>query len=323
MPPFRCFFRAQSEESSVHSPRTLVYAALSYCVMMWALNTVLVKHLLGGIAPLAFTGMRFLIMTPLVVLLAVLRRERLFMHVRDLPLLIACAACGYGVYQYFWIVGLSYTTAFATALLSSLTPIFTFAIVAVARIERVRSGRWLGALVALVGVAIFEGAFSGHAAFRLGDALALGAAAIFAFYNVLSARLLDRYTPVALVAITMCIGTVMILPGAIPQMLHQNYAHLPLADWLIFGYAVLFPIVLTFPVWSWGISRLGAARTSIFQFAVPVLAGLLSIPLLHARIANYQIAGAVACIGGMAFSQALGRVSLTALWSERTLPLKR
>lgn len=302
--------------------RPLLYPGLMFVAFSWAMNTVLVKYALTSIDPLAFTGLRFLAMTPLAFLLARAMHQQVRFKLRDLPMLIACGACGYGLYQYFWIFGLANTSAFASSLLASLSPVLTLAIVSILGYERVYAGRWFGAAVALFGVAVFEGAFAGHLTFRPGDALTFSAAAIFAIFNVLSARLLDRYTPLGLVAVTMTIGTLIILPGALPRMIHENYAALPAADWWVFAFSVIFPIVLTFPVWSWGISVLGAGRASLFQFTVPVLAGLLSIAILHSRIEVHQIIGTAVCIGGMAISQLLGKFSLTAIWAERTVSLK-
>ena len=303
--------------------RAIVYLGLIYVVAAWALNTVIVKYAIHTMDPLAFTGIRFIVMTPLAFLLATLMGTRVRIFPGDWPLLIAVGACGYGVYQYLWVLGLAHTSAFASALLATLAPLITLAIVAFRKTERVRSGRWLGALIALAGVAVFEGVFAGHLTFRIGDLLTLGSSAVFAMFNVLTARLLDRYTPVSLVAIAMAIGTVMILPGAIPRMLQQNWAAVSPVDWLILAYSVVFPILLTFPVWSYGISMLGAGRTSIFQFGVPVIAGILSVVILHNHIDPHQIAGAAVVIIGMAISQLLGKVSLIDLWSQRTFPLER
>lgn len=307
----------------VKSRRTLVYLSLVYVAFAWALNTVLAKYAFTRFDPLAFTGIRFLAMTPLSFLLARVMGERVHIEKRDIPLLIACGACGYGLYQYLWVIGLAHTTAFASALLSTLAPMLTLAFVAVRGSERVRSGRWLGAAIALFGVAVFEGAFAGHVTFRIGDLLTLASAAVFAAFNVLTARLLDRYTPVALVAIAMTVGTIMIVPGAIPRLLAQNWGAVTLADWGVLAYSVTFPIVLTFPVWSYGISQLGAGRASLFQFATPVLAGLLSVVLLRNTIEIHQLIGAAVCITGMAISQSLGAYSLSAIWAERTQGVER
>jgi drug/metabolite transporter (DMT)-like permease len=106
-------------------------------------------------------------------------------------------------------------------------------------------------------------------------------------------------------------------------MIRQDWSKVTLLDWGVFAYAVTFPIVLTFPVWSYGISQLGAGRTSLFQFGVPVIAGFLSVALLGTRIAPHEVFGAAVCIAGMAISQLLGKVSLTAIWAQRTQGMER
>ncbi len=303
--------------------RVRVILGLLYVVAAWGLNTVLVKVVFTQIDPLAFMGLRFLIMPPLAIALLRASGARIRVDRHDLPLLIAAAACGYGVYQYFWILGLAHTTAFASALLGSLAPMFTLFIVAAFKIERVNTVRWIGALLALLGVAIFEGAFAGRASVRLGDILTLLSAMIFAGYNVLSAKLLSRYSPLSLVAITLTIGAVMVVPGAVWAIAHTDFARVPWYAWAIFGYAVLFPILLTYPIWTWGIGQMGAARVSLFLYFVPIVAGLLSLPLLHASIAPYEIAGSLLCIAGMIVATALSRVSLTQWWASRTLGIER
>ena len=310
-------------KAPVASGRLGIFIGLCYVAFVWGLNTVAIKHAVADINPLAFTAMRFLLMAPLTIAWALSRNESLRFAPRDLPLLVACGACGYGVYQYFWVLGLFHTTAFASSLLITLTPIITLVIVAALGNEQVHGVRWFGAGMALLGVAIFEGAFAGAFAMRLGDTLTLVSAGIFALYTILSARLLNRYSPLSLLAITMTIGACMIIPGMLPALLHTDLRRLSALDWSIYAYSVLFPIVLTYPVWSRGITRLGAARTSLFQFLVPIIAGVLSVPLLHARISWYQIVGAIVAISGMAIAQALGRFSLTDWWLQRTSPAER
>ena len=141
--------------------RLLIYGALLYVVLAWSINHIVAKQAISQMDPLAFTFLRFLIMTPLVFVMVYASGRRLHIERRDIPTLLLCSACGFGVYQYLWVLGLARTTPFATALLGATTPIFTLAIVAIAGHEHVRPGRWVGAVIALLGVAIFEGAFSG------------------------------------------------------------------------------------------------------------------------------------------------------------------
>lgn len=287
--------------------RLLIYGALFYVILAWSLNTIIAKQAFAQINPLAFTFLRFLVMTPLAFAMAYASGGRIHVERRDVPTLILCSLCGFGLYQYLWVLGLAHTTPFATALLSALTPIFTLAIVAIAGHEHVRPGRWAGAAVALFGVAIFEGAFSGVASARIGDLLVLAAAILFSGYNVLGARLLRRYTPLELLAITMSIGLVTLIPGGLPALMHTNLAALSSDTWWRIGYATLFPILLTYPVWTWGISKLGAGKGSVLQFFLPVLTGVLSVPILHATFPAHEIIGAAVCLGGMLFAIAFGR----------------
>jgi drug/metabolite transporter (DMT)-like permease len=305
------------------SSRLTLYAALLYVVACWGLNTVLVKVALEHIDPLAFTMLRFIAMTPLTFVLARIAGERIHIQTRDLPMLILCGACGFGLYQYFWILGLANTTPFASALLGSTVPLFTLAMVAITGQEHVRSGRWAGAAIAFTGVAIFEGALSGHLRFRIGDTLALASAFVFAAYGLLSARMLDRYGPLTLVAITMAIGALMLVPGGMPALVRADLRHLPSSVWGIFAFATLFPVVLTYPVWSYGISRLGGGTASLFAFLIPLIAGGASMLILHTHIAPYQLAGAAVCLAGMLVANALGRMSLTRLWTTRSFGAER
>jgi drug/metabolite transporter (DMT)-like permease len=303
--------------------RPLVYLGLLYVVACWGLNIVLVKSAIALLDPLAFTALRFLAMTPLAFGLVYAMGERVAIERRDVALLIVCAACGYGFYQYLWILGLANTSAFASSLLGATAPIFTIAIVAVLGHERVRSVRWIGVAMALLGVAVFEGAFAGHATFRIGDALTLLSSISFAVYNVVTARLMNRYSPVVLVAVTLAMGMLMILPAGIPRLAHAHLAHLGWAVWGPFLFAVAFPIVLTWPVWNYGISVIGPARAGLFGFLVPIVAGFAGVLLLGARFEVHQIVGAAICIAGMVLASLFGRFSVGAIWAERSMPLER
>ncbi len=289
--------------------RLLIYGALSYVILAWSINTIVAKQAFAQIDPLAFTFLRFLVMTPLALVVVYAGGGRIHIERRDIGTLVLCSLCGFGLYQYLWVIGLAHTTPFATALLSALTPIFTLAIVAIAGHEHVRPGRWVGAAVALFGVAIFEGAFTGAATAHIGDLLVLGSTMLFAGYNVLGARLMSRYKPFELLAINMTMGLIILIPGGAPALAHTNLAALKWATWWRIIYATLFPILLTYPVWTWGISKLGAGKGSIMQFFLPVLTGVLSIPMLHAIFPKHEVLGAAVCLGGMVFAMALGRAT--------------
>jgi drug/metabolite transporter (DMT)-like permease len=290
--------------------RLLLYGALLYVVTAWALNTILAKQAIEQMSPLGFTFFRFLVMTPLAFALALAFERRVHIERRDIPALLACGVCGFAAYQYFWILGLAHTTPFATSLIGALAPIFTLSAVAVLGHERVGGGRFAGAAIALFGIAIFEGAFNGAANAHLGDLLVLGSALVFAGYNVIGSRLMSRYGPLELLALSMTVGTVLLIPGGLPGLMHTNLMLMSWDVWWRLLYAILFPILLTYPVWTYAIAKIGAGKGSIFGFLVPVITGILSIPLLHTTFRPYELVGATVCLAGMLLAYLFGNLSL-------------
>jgi drug/metabolite transporter (DMT)-like permease len=69
--------------------------------------------------------------------------------------------------------------------------------------------------------------------------------------------------------------------------------------WLIIPYSVIFPIYLTYSVWNWAIARRGAAYVSVYSYAVPVMAGVISYLLFGERLTSGQVVGAAIVLVGM------------------------
>jgi drug/metabolite transporter (DMT)-like permease len=257
----------------------------------------------GTLDPLALIVVRFVVMVALSV--GVVFGSGTFHRIRrhDWPALLVAGILGIGVYQFCFIFSLQHTSVFASSLLTSVFPLFTMAGATLLGEERPSAARWFGALVALGGIAIFEGLFAGRATFRLGDLLALGASLSFAPYTLVARRLRDRYGPVSFLAITMTIGTVVLVLAGAAAALHQDYAALDRTDWLLFAYIVIFPISIGYALLNWGIARIGAGPASMYAFGVPIVGGLASALVFHTQIPAYEIAGAAVCVGGLAIAQ--------------------
>lgn len=271
--------------------------------VMWGLNFVTTKLLLEHWDALALIVVRFLLMVALSIAWACASRTMRPIERRDWPALLVAGILGIGVYQFCFVFSLEHTSVFASSLLASVFPLFTMAGAALLGEEHPSLVRWLGALIALGGIAIFEGLFAGRATFRLGDLLALGASLSFAPYTLIARRLRDRYAPVAFLAITMTIGTVVLVLAGAGAALHQNYAALDRTDWLLFGYIVIFPISIGYALLNWAIARIGAGPASMYAFGVPIVGGLASAAVFRTQVPVYEVVGAAVCIGGLVIAQ--------------------
>lgn len=303
-PLSRSFFRTYAVE-----------LALAFAVLNWAISPSFFKVALEEMEPFAFTYVRFLLIC--VVSLAVLwwhrrrggqvwRFER-----RDILPLILSGLSGYGIYQIFYIVGLNLTTVFASALLMATAPLFSAILLAVLRIERVGRAQWIGVLVAFAGVALFLFAATGsvqHAAadrhvtpgtMLLGAVLTLVAALSFALYGITNKTLGKRFSQAELMCYTLLVGTVALTPIGIPALLQQNWALVTWRSWLVMGYAVIFPIYVSYAIWNWAIVQRSVGYVTLYNYLTPILGGIGSFLLLGERFSLGQVLGAGVVLAGV------------------------
>ena len=270
---------------------------------MWGLNFVVTKLLLAVWDPLGFAAARFLIMTALALAWARATGGLHAIERRDWGPLVLAGICGVTLYQLCFIFSLQRTTVFASSLLASVFPIFTMLGALLTGDEHPTRRQWLGAVLGFAGIAVFEGVFAGRATFRPGDLLALGASVMFAPYTIIVRRLRARYSPVALLAYTMTVGTIPLALLGIGPMVRQTYAGFRLDDWLLFAYVVIFPILIGYALLNWAIARIGAGPASVYAFGVPIVGGLASATLLHAPITAFEVQGTAVALAGMMIAQ--------------------
>lgn len=101
-------------------------------VLLWASTFIFSKFAFAEIAPLAFLFGRFAIMilVAVVIMLAVDRGVWRDIDRADFPRFIAAGLTGYGIYQLCFVIGLSHTSPFSSALLVAMVPLFTMIILA-------------------------------------------------------------------------------------------------------------------------------------------------------------------------------------------------
>src|SRR5215211_2532583 len=168
--------------------------AQSVVVGLWASTFIVTKHAFAEMTPLAFSFVRFGLMTALAFAVLAARGRSWRVRRKDLPRFALAGLTGYTLYQLGFVLGLARTSPFSSSLLIAMVPLFTMLILAV-RGERTSLRGWAGLAVALAGVAIFLADQVGTAGTILGDALSLGASVSFALYGLVNRPLVRAYPP--------------------------------------------------------------------------------------------------------------------------------
>jgi len=270
-------------------------------VGMWASTFVVTKAAFAEVSPLAFTFVRFALITVLAFGVMAARGRGRLEGVRraDVPRFIVAGVAGYTLYQLGFVLGLGRTSPFSSSLLIAMVPFFTMVFLAV-RGERPRRRAWIGLAVGIAGVVIFLADKQGSPGSLVGDLLSLGAAVSFAIYGLVNRPVVRAYPPQTYTAYTVLAGAIPLLVVSAPEAVAQNWGAVSFWGWVSIVYMVVFPVYLAYMIWNWAIARRGAALATSFVLLVPILSGVLSALIFSEGFGPAKLLGAACVLAGLA-----------------------
>jgi drug/metabolite transporter (DMT)-like permease len=281
-------------------------------VTLWALNYTVMKYGISQIQPLALPAIRF--GTAGLILLVILRIHEGSIGVRreDLARLAIAGFFGVTLSQISFVFALTYTTASDNALLGATAPIVTVVIATIIGLERSGRRHWVAVLIGLVGVVLIVVGGSNTGLFQsglLGDALAFGNVLFSSISAILIVPLLVRYSVYRILTYEMLIGTVILLPIALPSILAQDFGHVTLGGWAALGYAILLTGLVTNLLYFTAVGRIGASRAAVYQYVQAFLGVLFAVVLLGEEVTPVQLAGGAIVVGGVILARSARRAT--------------
>ena len=279
------------------------HAFALFTVFVWGFTFVSTKVLLEDFAPIEVLFGRFTIG---LIALCILRPHILRLQKRSHEwLFIAAGITGVTLYYLMENVALTFANASVVGVLVAVSPLSTTAIAFALGREKIGVGFVAGLIVALAGVSLVCLGGGGATFSAPGVVLALGAALMWSLYSTLVKRISDLgYETIASTKRTFVWGIIFMVPlmplmGAQPDL--GRLADPPnAANMLFLGIAASAGC---FATWGIAVSRLGAAKTSIYIYLVPVITAVASAAILSEMITVVMAAGIVLTIAGLALSE--------------------
>jgi drug/metabolite transporter (DMT)-like permease len=203
---------------------------------------------------------------------------------------------GIGLYQILWSVGLQWTSATNSALIFAIQPLLGAVYVDLTQQESVAKRRYWGMLLASGGVllVILKPTVSLHFSLETlwGDLLNLLAAICAAiFFTVWPKPLLKVYSPIRVMGYCMLIGCVVLWAAFLGSSQPSAIPEIGARAWWPLVYAIVFAGILGHTFWYEGIDRIGASKTLIYLYFIPVWAALFNHFFLGERLFYQQLAG--------------------------------
>lgn len=284
----------------------LMDALLLLMATIWGINFSVVKFGARAFEPLAFNGLRVAIAAVLLLAIAAVGRQR-WPSRADFWRLIALGVLGNGVYQVFFIEGLSRASAGTGALILAASPAFIALVGRALGTERITPRAALAIALTIAGVALVimgaarAGSVSTAARDQatLGSALLLVASVCWALFTVLLQPLTHRVPGIQLSGISMLGGAVPHLLVATPSLGRTQWGSIGLAGWGALAYGSILALVVAYLIYYRGVRILGPTRTAMFGNLQPVIALLFAWATLGELPTWLQIAGAATIMTGI------------------------
>jgi drug/metabolite transporter (DMT)-like permease len=277
-----------------------VHAALILVQVIFGGFHVVAKAVLGEIPPLALAGLRVILATPLLVLVA-WRHDGVLPERRDVPLLVALGLLGVTANQLFFITGLEHTTAINASILMPSMPVFTVAAAALLGIERVGARRLLGIALSVAGALVLVNPFrfSGGRGAALGNLLILINCLSYSLFLVFQRPLLERLPWRTVIAGSFVFGGAGVLVASAPALAALDFGAVSTPAWLGVLYIALLSTAFAYSVATWAVRRSSPALVSAYTTLQPLATAALAATLLGERFGWAEGLGFVLIVAGL------------------------
>lgn len=285
------------------------YFLLTLGAFFWSLNQVFGRGLRDEIPPMAFAFWRWAIAMTVLLPFALPRILKQWPIIRlAWKPLLALGLFGTAFHNVFQYVGLQYTTATNGLLLNSVIPIMVIAVSWLFLGLRLSAIQRAGVLLSLTGVIciVVRGDLGVllQLAFNQGDLWILIGISLWVIYTILLRFRPQTLDPIAFLWIIGMVGLIGIAPFYAYEVASGRHLIASPRSISVLAYTGIFPSILAFVFWNYGVKQIGPNRASLFLHLVPVFGSIVSIIILDERLFLFHLFGMVFIFVGIYLSTA-------------------
>lgn len=270
-------------------------------IIIWGTTFISTKILLVDFQPVEILFFRF-VMGLLALLIIYPHRLKTTTKRQELTFALA-GLCGICLYYLLENIALTYTMASNVGVIISVAPFFTAIMSHLFLKEegKLRANFFIGFVVAMIGIFLISFNGSKLELNPVGDLLALLAAFVWACYSILTKKISSYgYHTILTTRRVFFYGILFMIPT-----LFMFDFHLELSRFTnpVYLFNIIFlglgASALCFVSWNLAVKVLGAVKTSIYIYMVPVITVVTSTLILHEQITALSIIGTLLTLAGL------------------------
>lgn len=274
-------------------------------ILIWGTTFISTKILLVDFTPIEILFFRFLLG---LLVLIIVYPKRLKLKDRKQELTFAAAGlCGICLYYLLENIALTYTMASNVGVIISIAPFFTAVLshIFMKTEEKLKIQFFIGFFAAMAGICLISFNDSKLELNPIGDILAVAAALIWSLYSLLTRKISSYgYNTVQTTRRIFTYGIVFMLPFLfvfdfnldIQKVVKPEYA-------LNLIYLGIGASALCFVTWNYAVKMLGAVKTSVYIYMVPVITVTTSVIVLREKITWVSAIGTILTLIGLFLSE--------------------
>lgn len=284
--------------------RTVGHLFAIITVIIWGTTFISTKILLVDFTPIEILFIRFVI--GFIVLLVLYPKRLVVNDKRQEGLFLAAGISGITLYYLLENIALTLTTASNVGIIITIAPFFTAILSSCfLKAEKPRLPFYLGFIIAVAGIILISTNGTSLQLNPIGDLLAVLAAITWSVYSILTRKISDLgYHTIQTTRRIFFYGLLLMIP-----MLFLMDFHVELSDFykltnigniLFLGFGAS---ALCFVTWNTAVRYLGALKTSVYIYLVPVVTLATSVIFLQEPLSLKLIIGAVLTLAGLGISE--------------------
>jgi len=288
--------------------KNLIIAVLLILVsFVWAGSFIVVDITTKEMDPIDLGFLRFLIATPLMILIVVLRKKPLLLPKKELPWLVVLGLTGVTLLYLFQFLGIHFTNAPTASVLINTNVIFIAILSGFFLQETLTRKRVAGIILSFIGVFVImfsdisKQALTFDNLFFIGGILMLLSAFCWALYSFVGKRLLKTYDEFVITTYAFGFGTLLYIPFVILHLgpvLQQT----SLNGWLAVLYLALTCSLFGYLGWYYALKHIDASKAAVFLNFIPLFTILMSF-FLGTSLTWFFLLGAALIIYGVYITQ--------------------
>lgn len=285
--------------------QTAGHLAAILTIVIWGTTFISTKILLEEFQPIEILFLRF-VMGFLALCIICPKRFRT-RGWREETVYVAAGLCGICLYYLLENIALTFTLASNVGVIISVAPFFTaiLAHLSMKSEEKLRANFFAGFLVAMTGIVLISFNGTRLQVNPLGDLLAVAAALVWAVYSILTKKIGSFGYPVVLsTRRTFFYGLLFMIPALFFFDFRPDISRFAdITNLLNILYLGLGASALCFVTWNFAVKELGAVKTSVYIYMVPVITVVTSVLILKERMTALSGMGTILTLAGLFLSE--------------------